>query len=284
MKEFLETPIVSIGIRTAFILLMVGITNRLITKAFNRDKIRSMLHMKFIKNILKAIIWIIGITSIASQFSTFSKLANTILAGSGILAAVVGLAAQESFANILSGMFISLFRPFDVGDRVQIVGDDATTGFIEDITLRHTVIRTYMNARVIIPNSVMNSCKLINTTFTKGGSYKINVTIAYEDKEKRHKAKEILEDVVTNHPLFYDRRTEAEKEAGVKATEALCSNFGESGIDFSILMWTENIADNPKACSDCRMEILDRFEEAGIEIPYNKIVIVNNDTKESTNS
>ena len=50
--------------------------------------------------------------------------------------------------------------------------------------------------------------------------------------------------------------------------------MGESGIDLRVLMWTENVIDNNKACSDCRLKILDRFEEENIEIPYNKLVVI----------
>lgn len=260
-------------VKSLIIILGVLITNKVITKAFNSDKVNHYIHMAFIKNILKAIVWVIGITSIASQFSTLSKVANTILAGSGIIAAIIGLAAQESFANIFSGLFISIFKPFDIGDRIKIVGDD-TAGFVEDITLRHTVIRTYMNVRLIIPNSTMGSAKIENSTYSKGACYPIDVSIAYENKDKRYKALEIMEEIVINHPLFYDNRTDEQKEKGMKPVEATCTTFGDSGITLRILMWTESVIDNNKACSECRLKILDRFEEEGIEIPYNKLQIL----------
>lgn len=273
--EIMEIPFIWKLIRAIIILIIAKILNKIINHTFEKEKLRTLIHIKFIKNIIRAVIWTIAIAMVASQFSSLSKVTNTVLAGSGIITIIIGLAAQESFANVLSGLFIAIFKPFNIGDRISIVGDDIT-GFIEDITLRHTVIKTYMNTRVIIPNSVMNSCKIINTTYTKGGSYQIKVTIAYEDKDKRHRAKELLEEIVTSHPLFYDNRTSEDISNGKKATEALCTSLGESGIDFTILMWTENISDNPKACSDCRMEILDRFEDEGIEIPYNKIQILEN--------
>ena len=132
-----------------------------------------------------------------------------------------------------------------------------------------------MNVRIIIPNSTMGSAKLENSTYSKGACYPIDVTIAYEDKEKRHRALEIMEEVVTQHPLFYDNRTDEQKKENKKPVEATCISLGESGVDLRILMWTENVVDNNKACSDCRIKILDRFEEENIEIPYNKLVIIN---------
>jgi small-conductance mechanosensitive channel len=274
MSNLLEITWVSILVRTLITLFLTGVIVKVIGNIFGKQQISNRIHIKFLKNILIAIVWIMAITSIASQFDALSGIANTILAGSGIIAAVLGLAAQESFANIFSGLLISIFKPFDIGDRIKIVGDD-TAGFVEDITLRHTVIRTYMNVRIIIPNSIMGSSKLENSTYSKGACYPIDVTIAYEDKEKRHRALEIMEEVVTQHPLFYDNRTDEQKKENKKPVEATCISLGESGVDLRILMWTENVVDNNKACSDCRIKILDRFEEEGIEIPYNKLVIIN---------
>lgn len=274
MSNLFEITWVSILVRTLITLFLTGVIVKVIGNIFGKQQISNRIHIKFLKNILIAVVWIMAITSIASQFDALSGIANTILAGSGIIAAVLGLAAQESFANIFSGLLISIFKPFDIGDRIKIVGDD-TAGFVEDITLRHTVIRTYMNVRIIIPNSIMGSSKLENSTYSKGACYPIDVTIAYEDKEKRHRALEIMEEVVTQHPLFYDNRTDEQKKENKKPVEATCISLGESGVDLRILMWTENVVDNNKACSDCRIKILDRFEEEGIEIPYNKLVIIN---------
>ena len=274
MSNLFEITWVSILIKTLITLFITVITVKIIGHIFGKQQIANRIHIKFLKSILIAVVWIMAITSIASQFDALSGIANTILAGSGIIAAVLGLAAQESFANIFSGLLISIFKPFDIGDRIKIVGDD-TAGFVEDITLRHTVIRTYMNVRIIIPNSTMGSAKLENSTYSKGACYPIDVTIAYEDKEKRHRALEIMEEVVTQHPLFYDNRTDEQKKENKKPVEATCISLGESGVDLRILMWTENVVDNNKACSDCRIKILDRFEEENIEIPYNKLVIIN---------
>ena len=171
MSNLFEITWVSILVKTLITLFLTGVTVKVIGNIFGKQQIANRIHIKFLKSILIAVVWIIAITSIASQFDALSGIANTILAGSGIIAAVLGLAAQESFANIFSGLLISIFKPFDIGDRIKIVGDD-TAGFVEDITLRHTVIRTYMNVTIIIPNSVIGSSKIENTSYIKGASYK----------------------------------------------------------------------------------------------------------------
>lgn len=275
MENILQQSWFVIGVRAIIIVIIAGIATKIVTKTFKSTRLDNMIHIKFLKNVLIAVIWIISITSIASQFQGFSKLANTILAGSGIIAAVIGLAAQESFANIFSGLFISLFKPFNIGDRIRVVGDD-TAGYVEDITLRHTIIRTYTNVRIIIPNSIIGNSKIENSTYSKGASYPIEVDIAYESIDKQKRALEIMEEIVSSHPKFYDRRSEAEIKQGVKPVSALCTELGASGIHLKVLMWTEEFGDNAQACSDCRLEIVKRFNKENIEITYNKLVVINN--------
>lgn len=263
----------NIEIKIIIQLALVYIINKIIDKTSKKYNWDNRIHLKFSKNIVKAVVCILGLTDVLSQFEVFSGLMAKILAGSGIVAVIVGLAAQESFANIFSGIFISWFKPFDIGDRIKIVGDD-TAGYVEDITLRHTVIRTYTNVRIIIPNSTMANAKIENSTYSKGASYPIDVIVAYEDKAKRDRALELMEEVVTNHPLFYDNRSEEQKLNGEKPVNATCVALEDSGIRLRVLMWTENVWDNNKACSDCRLKILEAFEEENIEIPYNKLQIL----------
>lgn len=248
------------------ILVVTFIVTRVINKLFNSSKVKETLHIKFLKNLAIAIIWIIGILTALYRFTNLQHMVSTLLAGSGIMAIILGLAAQESFANFFSGIFICLFRPFNIGDRIKVDSDNDTVGTVVDITLRHTVIRTYTNIEVIIPNSVMGSAKIENSTSSVGASYPIEISVAYEDSNKRRRALEIMEEVVKSHPDFY--------KAYEESTHALCVGYGESGINLKILMWTKEFGDNARACSECRLEILDRFEAEGIEVPYNKVQIL----------
>ena len=62
---------------------------------------------------------------------------------------------REATANLVSGVFISLFKPFGIGDRIKL-SDKQIDGVVEDISLRHTIIRTFENTRIVVPNSVLN--------------------------------------------------------------------------------------------------------------------------------
>ena len=230
---------------------------------------KDTIHMKFIKNVMSAFIWVIGIVLALSRFPQFSDAATALLAGSGIAALTIGFAAQESLGNAFNGLFISIFRPFEVGDRIHLTNANIT-GFIEDITIRHTVIRTFMNSRIIIPNSVMNQELIENSNFCNPqASAFIDVIITYESNVT--KAIEILASVIGNHPEFVDTRTEAQKETDPKVPVFIRA-LGLHGVELRASMWTSTISINFAACSDVRKGILQEFEKAEIRIATAKIL------------
>ncbi len=126
-----------------------------------------------------AVIWNAAALFALNGNSAFSRTWETIIASSGIAAVVLGLAAQSSLANVFAGISLSAThsRPFDIGDRVKIGEYDP--GFIEDITLRHTVLKTYQNEIIYIPNSVVGFATITNYTQEHSFSYPVRITVAY---------------------------------------------------------------------------------------------------------
>lgn len=235
---------------------------------------RGGINHRFLANMVVAVVWVVGAMAAFSNIPGLSGLARTLLAGSGIVAVVVGLAAQDSFGNILSGMFLSLFRPFRIGDRIRLV-DSNITGIVEDITLRHTVVRTVINnSRVIIPNSAMNSEIIENSNHTTTVSSNfVDISIPYESD--LHLAMKLMADIIGSHELYLDQRTPADIAKGAEKVGVMLQSFGESRINLRACMWTRTVDENFKACSDARIRILEAFRENGIEIPYNRIMLVN---------
>ena len=222
----------------------------------------------FLNNIIQGIIYVAGLIFAVSAIPQLSRLSTTLLAGSGIAALAISLSAQESLGNIVSGLFISLFRPFNVGDRVKLVNSDVV-GHVESITLRHTVIRTLKNTRVTVPNSVMNKEIVENSNLVESiASYYVDVNISYESDIDL--ARSIMADIVGSHPLYVDVR----KDMSEEKVPVLMRAFESSGIALRARVWTKTVDDNFKACSDIRIDLLKQFREAGIEIPYTKINIV----------
>lgn len=226
-------------------------------------KRKNKIHLKFLRSIISVMIYASGIYGILAQFTITEKLTSSILTSSSIIVAVVIFAAQESLNDILSGVMLSWSRPFEIGERVQVVGLNIT-GIIEDITVRHTVIRTFNHTKVIIPNSVLNKQVLENNSNldSRVGNF-LDVIISYESDVD--KAIDILQELVSAHELVL-----ITEETPVKVA---IRELTDNGIALRVQVWTAEVGDNFQACSDLRKSVLEKFKENKIDIPYRQIKI-----------
>ena len=157
-----KTLIYFIGVITATILLAW-----LFNFAFQRYSERSAQRANadptsflFIKHFGVGLIYTVGIGWALLLLPGLRTVAHTLLAGAGVAALVAGLASQQALSNITSGLFLIIFKPFRIHDRIKF--QDEYSGTVEDITLRHTVIRDFDNNRIIVPNSVISNQVIIN--------------------------------------------------------------------------------------------------------------------------
>jgi small conductance mechanosensitive channel len=221
--------------------------------------------LRFFRNSISVLIWILSIAAIVSLIPKLRALAVTLFAGAGILVAIVGFAAQQAFSNIVSGIFIVLFKPFRVGDLVRV--GELHLGFVEDITLRHTVITNFENKRIIIPNAVISSDTIVNESIKDSRICRfVEVGIAYDaDVEK---AMALLREICEAHPLCVDARSEEQKEKGAPIVGTRFTKFDESSLNLRAFVWTDNPFKAYQMHSEINVSIKKRFEEEGIEIPF----------------
>lgn len=258
------------------IVLVAYILSKVVNKIFKKSHLNEKLNFNFLRSIIKAVIWVLAIVAILAVIPGMDKLATTLVAGSGVVAVIITLGAQESFANIISGLIMVTSKPFDIGDRLIIKdGSIDIIGFVEDITLRHTVIRTFKNTEYVITNSKLDSMIIENTTRysnNNGIVDFVDVKIAYESDLS--KAIDIMKEVVGNHHLFFDARTEEEKTNNVDKVTVRVRSLTDNGISLRVSVRTKSIDDSFSACSECRELIKKEFDSNNIEIPYNKVVVI----------
>ena len=250
----------SIGIVAAALVL-----NRLNKLLFRKILMRrNRIHLKFLRSIVSVIIYVLATYGILSQFEVTQKLTQSILTSSSIIVAVVIFAAQESLNDIISGVMLSWSRPFEIGERVQIVGLNIT-GTVEDITVRHTIIRTFNHSKVVVPNSVLNKqvIEKNSNSDNRAGNF-LDVTVSFESDLAR--AIEIMEELVSSHELVL-----ITEETPVKV---FVRDICENGVALRVQVWTCEIGENFQTCSDLRKSLLEAFRENKIEIPYRHIKIV----------
>ncbi|MDT0552049.1 mechanosensitive ion channel family protein [Urechidicola vernalis] len=118
--------------------------------------------LKFLMNSIKFFSMIIALVVVVLSVPALRSKATFIFSGAGILAAIIGFAAQAAISNLIAGAFIVIFKPFRVGDFIRL--DESRVGIVQDITLRHTVINNFENKRLIIPNSIISTESVLNHT------------------------------------------------------------------------------------------------------------------------
>lgn len=265
-EKFFQNDNLIMICETIIIILLVFVLNKL-NKALFRSilKRHNKIHLKFTRSIITVFIYVIGIFTIFKLFKPDVDFTNSFLTSSGIIVAVAIFAAQESLNDILSGVMLTWSRPFEVGERVQILGLKIT-GIVEDITVRHTIIRTFNNSKIVIPNSVMNKQMIENNSNrdSRAGNF-LDVLISYESD--LDKAISILEELVSSHELVL-----ITKQTPVKV---IIRDLTDNGVALRVQVWTKEVGENFMACSDIRKSVLEKFKENNIEIPYKQVEVIN---------
>lgn len=219
---------------------------------------------RFFMNAVSVIIWVVALAAIVLLVPKLKALAITMFAGAGIMVAMIGLAAQQAFSNIISGIFIVIFKPFRVGDMITV---GTRMGVVEDITLRHTMIKSFENKRIIIPNSVMSSETIVNDSIedTMVCRY-VEIGISYDSSVEL--ASKIMQEVAMDHPLSLDNRTEEQKVANAHPVEIRLTTFGDFSVNLRAYVWCNDPQEVYRMHSDINKVIHERFAEEGIEIPF----------------
>jgi small-conductance mechanosensitive channel len=240
----------------------------LLTKYFNKtskflkvDQTR----FNFVKNAVSFIIFLGAFVVIFYSIPELKALGVTLFAGAGIFAAFLGFASQQAFSNIVSGIFLVIFKPFRVSDHIKI--GELNVGIVEDINLRHTVIRNYENRRIVIPNSTISSEIIINSTITdeKICSF-MEMGISYDSD--MNKAIELIKDEVSNHPNYIDVRTKQDIKDGKPLVRVRVIGWGDSSVNLRAYIWAQDSETAFVTRSDLYKSIKERFDAEGIEIPF----------------
>ena len=186
--------------------------------------------------------------------STLGFAMNQITILGGALGVGIGFGLQAIVNNFVSGLILLFERPIKVGDMIDV---DNQVGEVKELGLRATVVQTFDNAEIVIPNSQLISGSVINWTLTeKKIRVKVPVGVAYgSDIEKVLK---ILLACANDNPTVLS----------TPKPVALFLAFGSSSLDFELRVWIADFNDKLTVLSDLNQEIESEFESAGIEIPF----------------
>jgi len=179
----------------------------------------------------------------------------TVIAGA--LSVGIGFGLQNIVNNFVSGLILIFERPIQRGDWIAV---GSTEGYVTDISVRSTVIRTFDRAEVIVPNSELISGQVTNWMLSdRKGRVKIPIGVAYGTDTEL--VKRLLIEVACAHP-------EVITSTGDLAPQVLFMEFGESSLNFELRCFIHEIGKRPFCRSELNFAIEKAFRGHGIEIPF----------------
>lgn len=229
----------------------------------NRLKAKNNLTIRFTQNIIRVAIILIAVIWVLVSSTATTDIGKVLFQGTAILGAVFGLAAQPVLGDFFSGIAITLNRPFEIGDWVEL--ENGTAGVVADITPRHVVLRSLGTVEIIVPNSKINALLIKDTSFKKLRSTKMEFNVAYgTDVDK---ASEIIKNAVTSSELTVPAKDE---DYGPVFFEA----FADSSLVLTMVVYYKQSTSGLEVKTDVNKRVNDAFNEAGIEIPFNYVNVV----------
>jgi len=134
--------------------------------------------MTFLQQMGIVAIWVVMLILYAHLIPVLRSLGTALLTGASIASVVIGLAAQSTLGNVVAGVAITLYRPFRLGDRLQVTAPTGTeVGNVDSLSLGYTTLRTDDGRLVVLPNSVAASQVIINLSASQPRSAPLPIAI-----------------------------------------------------------------------------------------------------------
>ncbi|MEA3321530.1 MAG: mechanosensitive ion channel family protein [Bacillota bacterium] len=218
--------------------------------------------LKLLQNVLTYVVYFIAFIMILEIVHIDVR---ALLAGAGIVGLAVGFGAQNLVKDIITGFFIIFEDQFSVGDYIRT---GTFEGYVEEIGLRTTKIKSWTGELHILPNGSI--VELTNFSIHNSVAV-VDVSIAYEGKIEE--AERVIKELLTEMPTRYVEMTEPPELLGIQT-------LGSSEVVLRITCETVPMK-HWFIGRSIRKEVKNRLDEAGIEIPFPRLVLYNREPKQN---
>ncbi len=252
-RDFLRSlPLLLFGMIILGLSAGAGLLAARLTRSVLHDRIQARLLRNVIAGGIGVLVFLVG-TYIVLRVSGLTQLALTVVGGTGLVGLAVGIAFRDITENFLASIFLSMQRPFETGDLVEVSG---VTGYVQQLNVRTTILMALDGNLVQIPNASVYKSNLRNFTTNANRRENFTVGIGYDDSI--NEAQEIALRVLTEHPAVL-----SDPEPAV-----LAESLGKSTVDLRIYFWLNGREHSWLKVRSSVIRLVKRaFQQHGISMP-----------------
>ena len=237
-----------LGVMLAFWVL-AGFVRRVVRKAAEKSDRFSELLEQFMIKISFRFVMIVGLIVALGTVGINVAALLTVIGGASF---IIAFALQDTLSNFAAGIMLLIYRPFDVGDVVEVGG---VSGKIDQVSLVSTMIRTFDNKVVLVPNKNVWGQIITNSSSSEERRVDMIFGIGYSDDAE--KAEQILAKIVEDHELVLE-----DPEPTIKLNE-----LADSSVNFICRPWVKT-PDYWQVHWDVTQRVKAEFDKSGISIPF----------------
>ncbi len=208
--------------------------------------------ISFVQQLATALIWVVLVILYAHLIPVLRALGTALLAGAGVASVVIGLAAQSTLGNLVAGISITIYRPFNLGDVLQVTTPTGTEiGSVTGISLGYTTLTTPDGRLIVLPNSVAANQVTLNLSRTYVAA-QTAVTIRTPRSA----------DPAQVRALAADAAREALGAEGVIG--CYLTRIDAGGLQFDLKVRTPDVATREDARARLLAHLMQRFAQGGV--------------------
>ncbi len=225
------------------------VLRRAVSRGLSRVPNLSRLLQRFIVNVVYWATFVLGVLVVLGAFGVNVTPLFAIFGG---LSFILGFAMQDTLGNLASGLMIMIMKPFDTGDYIEVGG---ASGFVDEMSVVSTQIRTFDNQIIIVPNSKIWGDVITNVSVSPERRVDLVFGIGYSDNAEH--AIEVLKGLVAAHAKCLES----------PAPEIFVGQLGDSSVNIYCRPWTKS-EDYWTVYWDLTGQAKERFDQEGISIPF----------------
>lgn len=233
--------------------ILISFLNKLVARILERRKVDPSIQ-SFVKSLVSILLTVLLIVAVISKLGVETTSFAALLASAGV---AVGMALSGNLQNFAGGLIVLLFRPYKVGDVIESQGE---TGTVREIQIFHTILTTFDNKVIYIPNGALSSGTVIN--YSREELRRVDWTIGVEYDTDYELVERTVRDL-----LAADSRI-LNEPAPFVALNALA----DSSVNIVVRVWVKN-ADYWGVYFDMNKRIYAEFNKKGIGFPFPQLTV-----------